>query len=342
MVKKQKNGFTLMELILTLSLSSIVIFIFYSFLISGERNFELGKKKVFLNSELNKISLTLSEELQNATLVSTAFGDCKVGVINDSIAILSDGNARYIGESIDIEKIELNFKPKASGELINYTLYASYKGVSSVLKSSILLNNISRLPSNELNRVVLSDSLDSSDDISHCVYFSKNYEIPKNYFESSYSDLNSESYKFGLELSKLIHIYDGFCNYSGSENSHTSFDKYIKEAKSIDKIIRNSEDKSYNNTSLLYAMKSSYDNIVTSLLAQESLDLYNSVTNSTDPNWHSYYRKLLALSSSESHSSENAFEDGVLDDIKKGFNDFKDRQAAAEYFKKGQDLRNNI
>lgn len=242
MKSEKKRGFTLIELVMTLSIAGIVIFVIYSILISGQKHYDIGKKKVYLNSELSKVSYQISEELKNATLVSTSFGDSKIGILNEQIAMKKEGVANYISDGVIITDIEMKFESKPSGEMINYTVIGTYQGLTSRFNTSVLLNNISKLSDQSMKTMLLTSRATSelSDEEravkKSALYYSKNYDIPKNYFDTGYDTKKTEAYQFGTKLAREIYVYDGYRRFGYLDNnSNCMFEKYINDAKNIDK-----------------------------------------------------------------------------------------------------------
>lgn len=230
-----KKGFTLMELIMTLGIGSIILLVAYTMLTNGYKHYDIGRKKVMINSELNEISHQISEELKNATLVSKSFGENKIGILNETIAVKSNESAEYLNQKINIKEINIEFESKDSGEMINYSITGEFEGIESTIHTAVLLNNIENLSDRESQGIRLSE---------HFLYYSKNYDVPKNYFMSGIEKEKTIEYQLGIKIAQMMYFYDGYENLGYmSKDSHCLSKKFLTNHGNLISSIKNLEKK---------------------------------------------------------------------------------------------------
>ncbi len=119
-MKNKKNGFTLVEVILTIALIGIVTPIIYSLLFSGQKSFKLGTEEVYEQQDHRLLRNQLAKELRFATYLS-----------NDKPKRDSDDNKykKYYSIELEDEKIiKKEYKKSDDLPTSNGQILSSFKG----------------------------------------------------------------------------------------------------------------------------------------------------------------------------------------------------------------------
>ncbi|MCT4662312.1 MAG: prepilin-type N-terminal cleavage/methylation domain-containing protein [Tissierellales bacterium] len=218
---KNKTGLTLIELVLALAIGSLVMVVGYALLFTGEKQFDVGQKKVIIDSELNQIAFALAEELKNSTIISNAYGENYIKLSSNNLEIWRVDSSTKLNESIEIKSASIDLDSTAAGEIINYTIVGEYKGAESKLSSSVLLNNI------EDSRLEGDGNFELDSEI---LYYSKNYDVPKTYFMSGAKTEETKAFKAGILGAQVAMYYDGYHNFAyKSGGSHATFSSFERD-----------------------------------------------------------------------------------------------------------------
>lgn len=242
---KNRLGLTLVELILALFVSGLVMIVGYSLLFTGEKQFDIGQKRVIIDSELNQIAFEIAEELKNSTIISSSYGENHIKIDENNLIISRNNSEEKMNESISIKSMNIKISKTKAGEVINYTIVANYDGLDSSLSSSVLLNNIDDSRFAEQEGITADET--STDDQKiyslkeNTLYYSKNYDVPKTYFMSGAKTQETTAYKAGILAAQVAIYYDGYQDtpYKGS-TSHTTFASFERD---IDDIFSQGTDK---------------------------------------------------------------------------------------------------
>jgi len=170
-VLKSKYGFSLIEVMLALSILGIVLAVGYSFFFFGSNSFRIGGAQSNLQRDMRLVSDYITREVRYAV---------DIEITNDT-AVLNEGDYHYIYldsssstiKYIDpagnvtlrtdpvIDNVTFSFATvSVSDTKENYLLVFSIEGSSSVnnniyvLESDVMLNNISAEPGNNVGSIL--------------------------------------------------------------------------------------------------------------------------------------------------------------------------------------------
>ena len=160
---KSRKGFTLIEVLLTVTIMSIVLLVFASFFSPRLSLYLIASDEADIHSELNILNRKIHDELINITeeqLLSSVPGSFQTGYEyyylngnNNLVKVDSSGNSNIINPSLEFNNFEISLH-KRSGDEQNYvtvTMDAILDNADHEMQFNILLNNIKEEAASDQN-----------------------------------------------------------------------------------------------------------------------------------------------------------------------------------------------
>lgn len=209
--KKHNNkGFTLIEVLVALAVSSVVITIVIAFISQGSRFYKTQSNTINLQNELQETSNVITDALQEATYLKIASGNNALSVYTGSYKIvagkklfinekgssryiLRDGSGIYIYDKADTQYITDKDKPgyRYSNNIEAITVSINDKcktkvGDSKVITQPVMLDVYIKVTHNDTSR------------------FENKTITLRNKIQSL--EVNGELYQIGSKGSQLVHV----------------------------------------------------------------------------------------------------------------------------------------
>lgn len=209
--KKHNNkGFTLIEVLVALAVSSVVITIVIAFISQGSRFYKTQSNTINLQNELQETSNVITDALQEATYLKIASGNNALSVYTGSYKIvagkklfinekgssryiLRDGSGIYIYDKADTQYITDKDKPgyRYSNNIEAITVSINDKcktkvGDSKVITQPVMLDVYIKVTHNDTSR------------------FENKTITLRNKIQSL--EVNGELYQIGSNGSQLVHV----------------------------------------------------------------------------------------------------------------------------------------
>ena len=160
---KKQEGFTLIEILLTVTIMSIVLLVFASFFSPRLSLYLVASDEADIHSELNILNRKIHDELINITegqLLSSIPGSFQTGYEyyylngnNNLVKVDSTGNSNIVNPSLEFSNFEISLH-KRSGDEQNYLtviMDAILDNGDHEMQFNILLNNIKEEASSDPN-----------------------------------------------------------------------------------------------------------------------------------------------------------------------------------------------
>lgn len=151
---KRQNGFTLIEVILTVAITSLVFTVLLSFFSPRLSLYLRASDEAKLHSELNIINRKIHDELINSTEVQlldsepssfqSGYEYFYLNGNNKLIKVDSFGNNKILNSNIKFEKIDLSLYKRSgdSQNVITILLEGNLENANHEIEFNVLLNNI--------------------------------------------------------------------------------------------------------------------------------------------------------------------------------------------------------
>jgi len=157
---KNRNGFTLVELLITLSLLGIVLSIVFNFFFYGQNSFQIGEKQSNVQREVRLASNRITGEIRNAvelTFVSSSATDQYNYIVYDqtkkTLKIISKGSTIYETYPV-ISNVTYKIYPVNGKYVLEFTIEGTEGSQKYITRSEVYLVNLEKEPLNPERKVI--------------------------------------------------------------------------------------------------------------------------------------------------------------------------------------------